>query len=405
MKEYGLVLAGGGAKGGYEIGVYKYLLQNNINIKAIAGASVGALNGAIIAQGDYEKGEELWNNINMQNVINLEKVNFKDIIENRGLDVTPLKELMMEYIDEEKIRNSKIDLGLITFSLSDFKPLVLTIKEIPKGMLIDYLLASASFPIFKPQEIDGKTYIDGGIYDNIPISILGDMGVKDVIRIDISGPGRNRKTDESLYNIIDIKNSAPLGRTLNFNGKRSKKNIELGFIDAAKVFENIKTKKYYIEYFQDKLTLPLDLKEYDLIKNSISDKFINYIFTTTLKDSIKDTLTSSNYILAMEDIAASVFEIDLYKKYNSLEIAKILLEEYKNIINSPLYNINLHNLKEGILNGDIKNLDKRYISLFSVLFDEDDKYLLFYRKLLGITNPKLLIANILISLLVLRQGS
>ncbi|MFA6939864.1 MAG: patatin-like phospholipase family protein, partial [Clostridiaceae bacterium] len=74
MKEYGLVLAGGGAKGGYEIGVYKSLIKNNINIKAVAGASVGALNGAMIVQGDYEKAAELWKNINVQNVINLEKL-------------------------------------------------------------------------------------------------------------------------------------------------------------------------------------------------------------------------------------------------------------------------------------------------------------------------------------------
>ena len=43
-KEFGLVLAGGGTKGAYEVGVWKALKELNINITAIAGTSIGALN-------------------------------------------------------------------------------------------------------------------------------------------------------------------------------------------------------------------------------------------------------------------------------------------------------------------------------------------------------------------------
>lgn len=46
-KEYGLVLAGGGTKGAYEVGVWKALKEMNINITAVVGASIGALNGAL----------------------------------------------------------------------------------------------------------------------------------------------------------------------------------------------------------------------------------------------------------------------------------------------------------------------------------------------------------------------
>ncbi len=52
---YGLVLEGGGAKGAYHIGAYRALMEEGIEIQGIAGTSVGALNGAILAQGDYEK--------------------------------------------------------------------------------------------------------------------------------------------------------------------------------------------------------------------------------------------------------------------------------------------------------------------------------------------------------------
>lgn len=51
MKPYGLILAGGGAKGAYQIGAWKAMRELDIEFEAIAGASIGAINGAMIAQG------------------------------------------------------------------------------------------------------------------------------------------------------------------------------------------------------------------------------------------------------------------------------------------------------------------------------------------------------------------
>ena len=52
-----LVLGGGGAKGSYQIGVWKALIDMDIakDIKIITGTSIGSLNGAFVAQGDYKK--------------------------------------------------------------------------------------------------------------------------------------------------------------------------------------------------------------------------------------------------------------------------------------------------------------------------------------------------------------
>ena len=54
-KEYGLVLDGGGARGAYQIGAWKALKEAGIKIAAVAGTSVGALNGALICMDDLEK--------------------------------------------------------------------------------------------------------------------------------------------------------------------------------------------------------------------------------------------------------------------------------------------------------------------------------------------------------------
>ena len=70
-KEYGLVLEGGGARGAYQIGVWKALLEFGVKIKGIAGVSVGALNGALFCMGDYLKAEELWSCITYSNIMNV----------------------------------------------------------------------------------------------------------------------------------------------------------------------------------------------------------------------------------------------------------------------------------------------------------------------------------------------
>lgn len=96
-KEYGLVLEGGGAKGAYQIGVWKALLEIGVKIKGVAGVSVGALNGALICMGDCVGAKELWSDIKYSTVM---KVN-DEIIEklrNRNFKEIDLKELTKDTI-------------------------------------------------------------------------------------------------------------------------------------------------------------------------------------------------------------------------------------------------------------------------------------------------------------------
>ena len=72
MKPYGLILAGGGAKGAYQIGAWKAMRELNIEFEAIAGASVGAINGAMIAQGDFDDAYELWSNVEVSSGVNIQ---------------------------------------------------------------------------------------------------------------------------------------------------------------------------------------------------------------------------------------------------------------------------------------------------------------------------------------------
>jgi NTE family protein len=164
---YGLVLEGGGAKGAYHVGAYKALKELNIEIGGIAGTSIGAINGAMMVQGDYELLEKVWYSVNSYELFdidekaimdlknfNLHDVNFsyllhqsKEILSNRGLDTSKIRDLFDSYIDEDKIRNSDIDFGIVTVNLTDKKPVELMKEDIPKGKLVDFLIASANLLI------------------------------------------------------------------------------------------------------------------------------------------------------------------------------------------------------------------------------------------------------------------
>ena len=69
-REYALVFSGGGAKGAYEIGVWKALIELGLSdkITAISGTSVGALNALLFGQGDYEIAEKTWDNFTQKDL-------------------------------------------------------------------------------------------------------------------------------------------------------------------------------------------------------------------------------------------------------------------------------------------------------------------------------------------------
>ena len=68
---YGLVLGGGGGRGSYEIGVWKALeeYRDVLDIKAVSGSSVGALNAALYACGDLDKATQMWYDITNDRIL------------------------------------------------------------------------------------------------------------------------------------------------------------------------------------------------------------------------------------------------------------------------------------------------------------------------------------------------
>ena len=72
-KEYGLVFDGGGARGAYQIGAWRALSEAGVKISAVAGTSVGALNGALVCMGDLEKAEHIWKEMAFSRVMDVDE--------------------------------------------------------------------------------------------------------------------------------------------------------------------------------------------------------------------------------------------------------------------------------------------------------------------------------------------
>ena len=236
-KEYGLVLEGGGAKGAYQIGAWKALKEAGIHVKGIAGTSVGALNGALIAMDDFEKAERIWETIRYSRVMDvddelveqLKTSGLKDIaalglselipaakkvLKDRGFDIAPLRSLIEEVVDEEKIRNSEKELYVVTYSLSD------------------------------------KYYMDGGGVNNVPIDVLIEKGYKDILVFRIYGYGVDTERRLKVPDDVHLYHVAPrqdLGGLLEFDRRRARKNMVLGYFDAKRMLYGLEGRVFYLD--------------------------------------------------------------------------------------------------------------------------------------------------------------
>ena len=280
-KTYAIVLEGGGAKGAYEIGVWKALAEAGVKFDAVAGTSVGALNGALMAMGDLEKAVRLWENVKFSQVFEaddaqLKKLydgrlleldiksllrDFAEIIREGGLDMEPLRELLETQLDEEKIRSSGKKLFLVTYSLTDKKELDIDAGELEEGKLCDMLLASAYLPLFRREKLDGKSYLDGSVGNILPLSCLLERGYREIIAVRIYGVGFEKKIE--IPEDAEIHTVAPtqkLGGILQFDGEQSRKDLRLGYFDGKRMLYGLAGEKYYIDRQWDEMQSYLVLK-------------------------------------------------------------------------------------------------------------------------------------------------
>ncbi|MGN0182522.1 MAG: patatin-like phospholipase family protein [Candidatus Ornithomonoglobus sp.] len=254
--KYALALAGGGTRGAFQAGVWKALNEMNMEIQAIAGTSIGAVNGAMFAMGADPS--ELWLKTDISDIVkigendgNLFSVkSLKAVVTEGfkgGLDTAPFKRLLYSLIDEDALRKSPVDYGLCTYSVTDKKSVELFKEDIPKGKLVDYILASACFPMFKNIVIDDKEYTDGGIQNNLPSGMLISRGYDTIITVSVNGIGFVRDVDRCGVNIISIESPAPEVGLMDFDHEAIRRSMKSGYFETLRTFGKCRGENYFID--------------------------------------------------------------------------------------------------------------------------------------------------------------
>ena len=250
-----LVLAGGGARGSYQVGVWRALTELGWNPQIITGTSVGSLNGAMFALDLYETARDMWTSIRSQDVMELPEETrnltelhqfLRDVVRAGGMDVTPLEEIVGRVLDEDALRASPIRFGLVTVEKRGLKPRELPLEEIPKGKVKDYLLASAAcFPALRAKQIDGVQFLDGGYRDNMPTALAQKMGAEELVCVDLEGVGITLPNRTGLPTTM-VRSYWELGDILHFDPDTARRNIELGYYDTLRAFGRLRGCAYAV---------------------------------------------------------------------------------------------------------------------------------------------------------------
>ncbi len=353
--KYGLALEGGGAKGAYQIGVVKALIDNGYEFEAVVGTSIGALNAAMVVQDRIDDAIDLWSNISYKKMFNVDdkKVSsalsakidleivkyfsskFGQILKNGGISTENIRKILVDNVDEKKVRKSKMKFGLVTVCLSDKEVKQVFIDEIPKGELIDYLMATSSLPVFKRAKIDNKSYLDGGVYDNCPVEMLEKKGIKNVIAIRNYKRMRIRnykniikKNDINLYMVEPVDN---LPGILKFDSKNTNELLRLGYFDGIKFAKKLDGIRYYVnsqeekkfvhmlvDYDIDEMAkiakgLDFEFSSYDNLRKIFLEQILNALVSKTL---VKEAATYKEVVYALIEHVAKKENVEKYKIYD-----------------------------------------------------------------------------------------
>ena len=351
----GLVLEGGGAKGAFQCGAIKALYDNGYTFDGVAGTSIGAINAAILAQdGNYQTLYDMWMNVSASDISDFDNLEVTkllskefskkstiywakklvEVVRHGGICSQKTNDFLKKYIDEEKVRNSSMDLAVVTYCISDRQPLEIFKKDIPKGYLVDYIFASAHFPAFKIKRyFDGKIYIDGGVYNNMPANVLIANGYDDIIAIRTMSKMPHVKVDSSEINIKYICPSENLGRMANVHRNSINNNIKLGYYDALKLIKNLKGYKYYVDGDLSvineiaKKFVPSNANKLAKILNihgdNLETKFIEEV--SYVYDLPKSTLV--DILLYLLEICAKQYKVEKYRIYTESEFLNAIFDK------------------------------------------------------------------------------
>jgi len=387
----GLVLSGGGARGAYQIGVWKALKDCDVEIGGVYGTSVGAINSMAIAMDNFEDARQLWLKIDFDKVVRdgpdgnlIEKA--LAALKSRGFDPTPLRENFGRLLKEEFVRKAQIDVGIVTYSLSNMEPKELFLDDIPEGELEDYILASANHPVFKREEIGSEKFIDGGIYRNIPVNMALGRGFKEIIIVDL-GPKRIRdvltlaslkRLEEVKY--LVIKPREFYGDVLDFDPEIARDFMKEGYLDCLSELGYLAGEEYFIFAKQDSIaralfSMPKKKKKEAIAifgiepwQSESTHHFYYGQIMPVLQDHFGIFTPVETWVGLLEGIARHL-ELERLNLYSLYSLTKEILSRHNDVVEGRNYNdvsceSVLNFLEFLVKNSDFESLEDRDFRLF-----------------------------------------
>ena len=343
--ETALVLGGGGAKGAYQIGAAQALSDLGIGFGHAYGTSIGALNAAMLAQGDLDAARALWETVRLSDVVTPESIALAEEAEamfsrpdklldfitrnaqKKGIDAKPLFAIIRSAVDERKLRASHVRFGLTATRFPSLTLIEKQLEDMAGGSVCDWLEASAAcFPAIPMKTIGEERYLDGGFSDNVPVEMAIRSGAKHIIAVDI---GRTQAHEQYALrpNITYIRASHPLGGLLTFDPERARRNMALGRNDTLRAFGRLRGTRYSFDPIDAQLLLSRAqdfvcfLTAYEA--NMGLRKGEAPLFAL-LEDSLRPGADAIDYFLRALELCAQTLQLDPAKVYTFDSIRSVI---------------------------------------------------------------------------------
>ena len=331
MPQKALVLAGGGARGRYQVGVWRALMELDWHPQIITGTSVGSLNGAMFVLDLYETARDMWLTIRSKDVMELPEDNadlsalhsfLRRVVKAGGMDVSPLEEIVERVLDEDALRKAEIRFGLVTVEQRGLKPRELPLEQIPEGRVKDYLMASAAcFPALQARDIDGVKFLDGGYSDNMPTGLAKDMGAEELVCVDLEGVGITRPNLTGLPTTM-IRSYWELGDILHFGPDTARRNMELGYYDTLRAFGRLRGCAYAVDNGpESSADAEAFRSRFDAVQKMVRDK---YPVTLTADAALLLSKMKDTALAPLETVAEDV-GVDPAQYYTTRSLGEAFL--------------------------------------------------------------------------------
>lgn len=182
----GVALGGGAFRGLAHIGVLQALEKHGLAPDLIAGTSMGALVGGVYACGmNLRLMERFCSSIDEKDLVDV-------ALPTEGIIAGNRVELLVRTLTGNKtFAQTQIPFAAVATDLERGERAVLS-----EGLVYQGIRASISIPgIFKPYKRDGRTYVDGGVVDRVPVTTARAMGADFVLAVDVGYRGEPAQCD------------------------------------------------------------------------------------------------------------------------------------------------------------------------------------------------------------------